>query len=80
MITFALADLLRRLSRTQNTIFCGRILVFLAKFFPLTERSGLNVISEFNLDNKTTIGEPEDEGQEEKMETDNIEIQEDDKK
>jgi hypothetical protein len=47
-------DLLRRLSRTQNTVFCGRILLFLAKFFPFSERSGLNVISEFNL-GKTRI-------------------------
>lgn len=46
-------DLLRRLSRAQNTVFCGRILLFLAKFFPFSERSGLNVISEFNLDNLT---------------------------
>ena len=45
-------DLLRRLSRTQNTVFCGRILLFLAKFFPFSERSGLNVISEFNLGKK----------------------------
>nr|CAG4647752.1 EOG090X0324 [Moina brachiata] len=46
-------DLLRRLSRSQNTVFCGRILLFLAKFFPFSERSGLNVVSEFNLDNVT---------------------------
>lgn len=43
-------DLLRRLSRSQNTVFCGRILVFLANFFPFFERSGLNLISEFNND------------------------------
>jgi len=48
-------DLLRRLSRTQNTVFCGRILQFLAKFFPFSERSGLNIISEFNLDNTTVF-------------------------
>jgi len=48
-------DLLRRLSRTQNTVFCGRILLFLAKFFPFSERSGLNIISEFNLDNTTVF-------------------------
>ena len=41
--------------RTQNTVFCGRILLFLAKFFPFSERSGLNVISEFNLDNVTSF-------------------------
>lgn len=33
-------DLLRRLSRSQNTVFCGRILLFLAQFFPFSERSG----------------------------------------
>lgn len=48
-------DLLRRLSRSQNTVFCGRILVFLAKFFPLFERSGLNLVGEFNRDNMITI-------------------------
>ncbi|RWS05109.1 THO complex subunit 1-like protein [Dinothrombium tinctorium] len=54
-------DLLRRLSKSQNTVFCGRILVFLAKFFPLFERSGLNLISEFNQDNVTSIS-IQDEG------------------
>ena len=49
------SDLLRRLSRSQNTVFCGRILLFLAKFFPFSERSGLNVISEFNLENTTVF-------------------------
>lgn len=53
-------DLLRRLSRTQNTAFCGRIMLFLAKFFPFSDRSGLNVISEFNLDNITTFSENSD--------------------
>lgn len=56
----ALIDLLRRLSRSQNTVFCGRILLFLAKFFPFSERSGLNVVSEFNLDNLTTFGVRDD--------------------
>lgn len=46
-------DLLRRLSRSQNTVFCGQILLFLAKFFPFSERSGLNVVSEFNIENIT---------------------------
>ncbi|BES92567.1 THO complex subunit [Nesidiocoris tenuis] len=43
-------DLLRRLSKAQNTVFCGRILLFLAMYFPFSERSGLNVVSEFNVD------------------------------
>lgn len=46
-------DLLRRLSRSQNTVFCGRILLFLAQFFPFSERSGLNIVSEFNVENIT---------------------------
>ncbi|XP_063981121.1 THO complex subunit 1 [Diachasmimorpha longicaudata] len=49
-------DLLRRLSRSQQTVFCGRILLFLAKFFPFSERSGVNIVSEFNLDNHTEFG------------------------
>ncbi|KAL3284462.1 hypothetical protein HHI36_018623 [Cryptolaemus montrouzieri] len=49
-------DLLRRLSRSTATIFCGRILLFLAKFFPFSERSGLNIVSEFNLENTTQYG------------------------
>lgn len=54
-------DLLRRLSRSQNTIFCGRILIFLARFFPLFERSGLNLIGEFNRENTITISQNESE-------------------
>jgi len=46
-------DLLRRLSRSQNTIFCGRIQLFLAHLFPLKEKSGLNLVSQFNIENKT---------------------------
>jgi len=33
-------DLLRRLSTSQNTVFCGRIQLFLARLFPLSEKSG----------------------------------------
>ena len=54
-------DLLRRLSRSQNTVFCGRILLFLAKFFPFSERSGLNIVSEFNVENVTEYGSESNE-------------------
>ena len=54
-------DLLRRLSRSQQTVFCGRILLFLAKFFPFSERSGLNIVSEFNLENHTEFGSEKSE-------------------
>lgn len=41
-------DLLKRLSKTQNTVFSGRIHLFLAKLFPLNEKSGLNLMSHFS--------------------------------
>ncbi|XP_011494195.1 PREDICTED: THO complex subunit 1 [Ceratosolen solmsi marchali] len=64
-------DLLRRLSRSQQTVFCGRILLFLAKFFPFSERSGLNIVSEFNLENVTEFGtEKSEEEVAQQMETD----------
>ena len=47
-------DLLRRLSSAQNTVFCGRIQLFLARLFPLSEKSALNLMSHFNLENVTT--------------------------
>ena len=48
-------DLLRRLSYAQNTVFCGRIQLFLARLFPLSEKSALNLMSHFNLENITTF-------------------------
>jgi len=77
IIFFLAADLLRRLSRSQNTVFCGRILLFLAKFFPISERSGLNVVSEFNLENATVLRKADDENgaaKEEGMDVDSDEI------
>lgn len=50
-------DLLRRLSSAQNTVFCGRIQLFLAQLFPLSEKSALNLMSHFNLDNVTAFKE-----------------------
>ncbi len=38
-------DLLKRLSKTQKTVFSGRILTFLAQLFPLNEKSGMNHFS-----------------------------------
>jgi hypothetical protein len=35
--------LLKKLSRAQETEFCGRILMFLAAIYPLTERSAVNL-------------------------------------
>ncbi|XP_062850625.1 THO complex subunit 1 [Trichomycterus rosablanca] len=54
-------DLLRRLSKSQNTVFCGRIQLFLARLFPLSEKSGLNLQSQFNLENVTVFNKSEEE-------------------
>ncbi|KAM3589765.1 hypothetical protein VKS41_000618 [Umbelopsis sp. WA50703] len=35
----------------MSTVFCGRILMFLANSFPLGERSGVNLRGEFNVEN-----------------------------
>ncbi|KAK9469468.1 THO complex subunit 1 transcription elongation factor-domain-containing protein [Lipomyces arxii] len=45
--------LLRRLSKTQNLAFAGKILFFLAKAFSLSERSGVNLRGAFNTENVT---------------------------
>ncbi|KAM3604816.1 uncharacterized protein V6R79_016583 [Siganus canaliculatus] len=80
-------DLLRRLSKSQNTVFCGRIQLFLARLFPLSEKSGLNLQSQFNLDNITvfnkneqesTLGQKQAEEKEDGMEVEEGEMGEDD--
>lgn len=48
-------NLLRRLSKSLHTVFCGRILAFLASVFPISERSGVNLRGTFNTGNVTTF-------------------------
>ena len=43
-------SLLRRISKTSEPQFCGKILVFLSSTFPLTERSAVNLRGHVNLD------------------------------
>ena len=55
------SGLLRRLSRSLDTVLCGRILLFLAFILPLSERSGVNVTGQINTENKTNYdGQAED--------------------
>ncbi|XP_064869589.1 THO complex subunit 1-like isoform X2 [Oncorhynchus nerka] len=71
-------DLLRRLSKSQNTVFCGRIQLFLARLFPLSKKSGLNLQSQFNLDNITVFNKNEQEstlGQKPTEEEDGMEVE-----
>ncbi|GLT60141.1 hypothetical protein SLA2020_368420 [Shorea laevis] len=46
-------QLLRRLSKASDVVFCGRILMFLAHFFPLSEHSAVNIKEVFNRSNET---------------------------
>ncbi|XP_053570941.1 THO complex subunit 1 [Bombina bombina] len=80
-------DLLRRLSKSQNTVFCGRIQLFLARLFPLHEKSGLNLQSQFNLENVTvynvneqesTLGQKQVEDRDDGMEIEEGEMGDDD--
>eukprot|EP00854_Cymbomonas_tetramitiformis_P014405 gene14405-17035_t len=48
-------EVLRRLSKAHNTVLCGRILTLLAHFFPLSERSALNLSSKCNTANITEV-------------------------
>ncbi|EPY73428.1 hypothetical protein CB1_007889002 [Camelus ferus] len=82
----AVCDLLRRLSKSQNTVFCGRIQLFLARLFPLSEKSGLNLQSQFNLENVTvfntneqesTLGQKHTEDREEGMDVEEGEMGDD---
>ncbi|KAK6736917.1 hypothetical protein RB195_019546 [Necator americanus] len=71
-------DLLKRLSRSAETSFCGRILFFLSRYLPLGEKSGLNLMGHFNTQNitkfDTTETQPVDliNGSDEEIETGEI--------
>ncbi|CAI5721223.1 unnamed protein product [Peronospora destructor] len=52
-------SLLRRLSKTHNSVFCGKILVFLSFTFALSERSAVNLTGKANVTN-VTVYEDED--------------------
>eukprot|EP00943_MAST-04B_sp_MAST-4B-sp1_P001031 g1031.t1 len=51
--------LLKRLSTTQNSLFCGRISLFLARIFPLSEKSALNLGKKRNTTNTTVFDSEE---------------------
>lgn len=46
-------ELLRRLSRAEDTAFCGRVFIFLFQSFPLGDRSSVNLRGEFHVENIT---------------------------
>lgn len=63
-------EALRSLSRTENAELCGRIQIFLASVFPLSERSGVNLKGEYHTDNVTLFDETETTNDEAAMDVD----------
>jgi len=54
-------DLLRRLAKVNDAVLCGRVLIMLASFLPLSERSGVNLHGAYNVHNVTEYdGEDEE--------------------
>lgn len=56
-------DLLRRLSKANDTVLCGRVVMLLATLYPLSERSALNVKGNFNPANVTEFEEIDGDGE-----------------
>ena len=46
-------DLLRRLSRAEDTVFCGRVFIYLFQSFPLGDKSAVNLRGEYHTENAT---------------------------
>jgi THO complex subunit 1 len=42
------------LSRAEDTVFCGRVFIFLFQSFPLGDKSSVNLRGEFHVENVTT--------------------------
>lgn len=52
-------ELLRRLSRAEDTVFCGRVFIFLFQSFPLGDKSSVNLRGEYHVENVTSFEEME---------------------
>lgn len=50
--------LLRRLSRAEDAVFCGRVFFFLFQTFPLGDKSSVNLRGEFHVENTTVFEAP----------------------
>ncbi|KAI3149742.1 hypothetical protein CBS147325_2273 [Penicillium roqueforti] len=48
-------ELLRRLSRAEDTVFCGRVFIYLFQSFPLGDKSSVNLRGEFHSENVTAF-------------------------
>jgi THO complex subunit 1 len=64
-------ELLRRLSRAEDTAFCGRVFIFMFQSFPLGDKSSVNLRGEYHTENVTAFDKlPPKESDQEKMDVD----------
>lgn len=64
-------ELLRRLSRAEDTAFCGRVFIYMFQSFPLGDKSSVNLRGEYHVENVTTFDQaPATEAAEDKMDVD----------
>lgn len=64
-------ELLRRLSRAEDTAFCGRVFIFMFQSFPLGDKSSVNLRGEYHVENETTFDQDfKKDGSAEKMDVD----------
>lgn len=47
-------ELLRRLSRAEDTAFCGRVFIFMFQSFPLGDKSSVNLRGDYHSENVTS--------------------------
>lgn len=50
-------ELIRRLSRAEDPVFCGRVYIFMFQTFPLGDKSSVNLRGNFHVENVTTFEE-----------------------
>lgn len=65
-------ELLRRLSRAEDTAFCGRVFIFMFQSFPLGDKSSVNLRGEYHVENVTSFDEisPANDSPKDQMEMD----------
>ena len=77
IILRACNELLRRLSRAEDTVFCGRVFIFLFQSFPLGDRSSVNLRGEYHVENVTVFEDSSASvpgGSEMPLESDKVEV------
>ena len=72
-------ELLRRLSRAEDAIFCGRVFFFLFQTFPLGDKSSVNLRGEFHVENTTKFevseSQPNQDGEKMEIDTQPVKIE-----